>query len=240
MSNYQTVNLPRELAESIAKLCMFTMLPQDSQQLRAILAKPTGEPAAWFDPVHNDFLTAAGRATTISMGDGDRLARYTVPLYAAPTAAEELDSVRHWRGKHDVAVRELAEARREGGNSEIAYKAAIEKQDEIKGERDTWKRRAIEAESKLRTYDPQILELCQREVQSLLAEPRPSEVVLMKCVLCDQLQADLTVRDEQIDTLIDGLTRITKAARLGTEPFAIACEVLGELDADGIPDEAQS
>lgn len=40
------------------------------------------------------------------MGDGDRLARYTVPLYAAPTAAEELDSVRHWRGKHAEAIRE--------------------------------------------------------------------------------------------------------------------------------------
>ncbi|MCE1010171.1 hypothetical protein [Pseudomonas monteilii] len=63
----------------------------------------------------------------------------------------------------------------------------------------TWKRRAIEAESKLRTYDPQILELSQWEVQSLLAEPRPSEVVLMKCVLCDQLQADMTARDQRID-----------------------------------------
>ena len=108
MSNYQTVNLPRDLAELIAKVCMFTLPADASQQLRTILAKPTGEPAAWFDPVHNDFLTATGRATTISMGDGDRLARYTVPLYAAPTAAEELDSVRHWRAKHDVAVRELA------------------------------------------------------------------------------------------------------------------------------------
>ncbi|MFV3290154.1 hypothetical protein ACNFBR_15585 [Pseudomonas sp. NY11955] len=65
----------------------------------------------------------------------------------------------------------------------------------------TWKRRAIEAESKLRTYDPKVLELSQQEVASLLAEPRPSEVVLMKCVLCDQLQADLTERDQQIDAL---------------------------------------
>lgn len=106
MNNYQTVNLPRELAERIVNVCMFTMFAEDEQQLRAILAKPSGEPAAWFDPVHNDFLTAAGRATTISMGDGDRLARYTVPLFAAPTAAEELDSVRHWRGKHAEALRQ--------------------------------------------------------------------------------------------------------------------------------------
>lgn len=111
MSNYQTVNLPRELAERIAKVCMFTMFAKDSQELRAILARPSGEPAAWFDPVHNDFLTAEGRVTTLHMGDGDRLARYTVPLYAAPTAAEELDSVRHWRAKHDVLVRELAAVR---------------------------------------------------------------------------------------------------------------------------------
>lgn len=68
----------------------------------------------------------------------------------------------------------------------------------------TWKRRAIEAESKLRTYDPKVLELSQQEVASLLAEPRPSEVVLMKCVLCDQLQADLTERDERIDQLRSG------------------------------------
>ncbi|MNJ10038.1 hypothetical protein D3C77_41900 [compost metagenome] len=67
----------------------------------------------------------------------------------------------------------------------------------------TWKRRAIEAESKLRTYDPKILELSQQEVASMLAEPRPSEVVLMKCVLCDQLQADLTALDEKLDRTQD-------------------------------------
>lgn len=69
----------------------------------------------------------------------------------------------------------------------------------------TWKRRAVEAESKLRTYDPKVLELSQREVASLLVEPRPSEMVLMKCVLCDQLQADLTARDQQIDALRQGM-----------------------------------
>lgn len=63
----------------------------------------------------------------------------------------------------------------------------------------TWKRRAIEAESKLRTYDPQVVELGEQAMQALLAEPKPSEVVLTKCKLCDQLQADLTERDEQND-----------------------------------------
>ncbi|MBI6912453.1 hypothetical protein N7613_01010 [Pseudomonas juntendi] len=74
----------------------------------------------------------------------------------------------------------------------------------------TWKRRAIEAESKLRTYDPRILELSQREVESLLAEPRPKDIVLMKCVLCDQLQADLTNRDEEIDGLRQAITKVRK------------------------------
>lgn len=139
MSNYQTVNLPRELAESIAKLCMFTMLPQDAQQLRAILAKPTGEPAAWFDPVHNDFLTAAGRATTISMGDGDRLARYTVPLYSAPTAAEELDSVRHWRGKHAEAIRERDQLQADLTARDERIDTLVDDLDQAQYDKDAWK-----------------------------------------------------------------------------------------------------
>jgi len=68
----------------------------------------------------------------------------------------------------------------------------------------TWKRRAIEAESKLRTYDPQVVELGERAMQALLAEPKPSELVLTKCRLCDQLQADLTERDALIDQLRSG------------------------------------
>lgn len=64
------------------------------------------EPTAWYDPTHRDFITAEGRAATLRMGDGDCLARYSVRLFAAPTAAEELDSVRHWRGKHTDVMRE--------------------------------------------------------------------------------------------------------------------------------------
>lgn len=63
----------------------------------------------------------------------------------------------------------------------------------------TWKRRAIEAESKLRTYDPQVVELGEQAMQALLAEPRPNELVLTKCRLCDQLQADMTARDQRLD-----------------------------------------
>lgn len=69
----------------------------------------------------------------------------------------------------------------------------------------TWKRRAIEAESKLRTYDPQVVELGERAMQALLADPKPGELVLTKCRLCDQLQADLTERDQQIDALRQGM-----------------------------------
>ena len=134
MSNYQTVNLPRELAERIAKVCMFTMFAQDSQDLRAILARPSGEPSAWFDPVHNDFLTAAGRATTISMGDGDRLARYTVPLYAAPTAAEELDSVRHWCGKHAEAIRERDDLQKRWDSINSAYQRRTAMNDQLQAD----------------------------------------------------------------------------------------------------------
>jgi len=67
----------------------------------------------------------------------------------------------------------------------------------------TWKRRAIEAESKLRTYDPQVVELGAQAMQALLAEPKPSELVLTKCKLCDQLQADLTKLDEKLDQTQD-------------------------------------
>lgn len=74
----------------------------------------------------------------------------------------------------------------------------------------TWKRRAIEAESKLRTYDPQVLELGERAMQALLAAPKPSELVLTKCKLCDQLQADLTERDEEVDRLRAAIAKARK------------------------------
>ncbi|WP_286919731.1 hypothetical protein [Pseudomonas sp. UBA6753] len=67
----------------------------------------------------------------------------------------------------------------------------------------TWKRRAIEAESKLRTFDPRLLELSAHAFDTLLAEPKPQELVLTKCKLCDQLQADLTERDEKLDQTQD-------------------------------------
>jgi len=74
----------------------------------------------------------------------------------------------------------------------------------------TWKRRAIEAESKLRTYDPQVVELGERAMQALLAEPTPKELVLTRCKLCDQLQADLTERDEEVDRLRAAIAKARK------------------------------
>lgn len=38
-------------------------------------------------------------------------------------------------------------------------------------------------------------------MQALLAAPKPAQLVLTKCRLCDQLQADLMERDELIDRL---------------------------------------
>lgn len=68
----------------------------------------------------------------------------------------------------------------------------------------TWKRRAIEAESKLRTYDPRVVEMSAQAMDALFVEPKPKEFVLTKCKLCVQLQAELTERDELIDQLRSG------------------------------------
>lgn len=86
----------------------------------------------------------------------------------------------------------------------------------------TWKRRAIEAESKLRTYNPRVVELSELAIETLLAEPKPTEVVLMKCRLCDQLQADLTARDEEIDALRLDAERYRWFKSKFTEGFVIA------------------
>lgn len=92
----------------------------------------------------------------------------------------------------------------------------------------TWKRRAIEAESKLRTYDPQIVEMGERAMKTLLADPKPDEVVLMKCKLCDQLQADITARDEELDRVLTVITTARQKACLPRDietllDSAIAC-----------------
>lgn len=84
-----------------------------------------------------------------------------------------------------------------------AYLRAGEREHEMRTELANWKRRAIEAESKLRTYDPQVVELGEQAMQALLAEPKPKELVLTKCKLCDQLQDDLTKLDEKLDQTQD-------------------------------------
>ncbi|MFY1029109.1 hypothetical protein [Pseudomonas asiatica] len=93
----------------------------------------------------------------------------------------------------------------------------------------TWKRRAIEAESKLRTYDPKVVELGVQTMQALLAEPHPSEMVLTKCRLCDQLQADLTARDQRIDQL-EQQQRVPDGFALVPRSMLLAKEVIGVIN----------
>jgi hypothetical protein len=102
----------------------------------------------------------------------------------------------------------------------------------------TWKRRAIEAESKLRTYDPQIVELGERAMQALLAEPKSSELVLTKCRLCDQLQADLTERDQRIDQCEQVLQKVaTLRGTLGQHGLREEVEALLWPDLESRPEE---
>lgn len=58
-------------------------------------------------------------------------------------------------------------------------------------------------------------------------------------VLADAFSRSLAARDEQIEELINGLVRITQETKLGDPAFAIACEVLGELNAGAMPSEVQ-
>lgn len=241
-----------------------------------------GLATAWFDPSYQEFITAQGREATLRIGDGDRLARYSVPLFTGAQAGEVValrsSLLRAGEREHELRT-ELVELRAalkfyadrdhystddglnwdscSGEPANILWhesepwfiedgsiaRAALESKgpkckacgdtgtiddaskDELPGglcvERGlvacaacesldeptdlaTWKRRAIEAESKLRTYDPQVVDLGERAMQALLAEPTPKELVLTKCKLCDQLQADITERDERIDQLRSG------------------------------------
>ncbi|HGY3556636.1 TPA: hypothetical protein ACNVV3_002665 [Pseudomonas putida] len=131
MNNYQTVTMPRDLAERIAKVCMFTMFAEDSKQLRAILARPS-------PPVERDERAAFERAI-----------------------------VAEWPQAPLIRKRDL-----------------------------------------LPKYDPCYGDYCDEPLQrawvgwrmrAWLEGSKPT--VLSKCVLCDQLQADLTARDQRIDFL---------------------------------------
>lgn len=136
-----------------------------------------GEPAAWFT---DDHLTDKS-ATTWDRDTAERWRAKGWPVSQLYTHADP-GEVEALRG---------------------AYLRAGEREHELRTELATWKRRAIEAESKLRTYDPQVVELGEEAMQALLAEPKPKELVLTKCKLCDQLQADLTKLDEKLDQTQD-------------------------------------
>lgn len=96
----------------------------------------------------------------------------------------------------------------------------------------TWKRRAIEAESKLRTFDPQMVELGEKAMQALLSEPKPKELVLTKCRLCDQLQADLTERDQRLDQFQQVMQKV--ATLRGTLDLHGLREEVEELQLPGL------
>ena len=74
-------------------------------------------------------------------------------------------------------------------------------------------------------------------MQALLAEPKPSELALTNCKLCDQLQADLTERDNRTDMLEQALASVTKQAHELTLKVH-AEHGSNELDADCMADVA--
>lgn len=135
MSNYQTVNLPRDLAERIARVCMFTMFSEDSKQLRAILARPSA-------PAERDERAAFERAVRAEWPQAPISRKRDLLPQDDPCYGDYCDEPlqRAWVG---------------------------------------WRMRAW------------------------LEGSKPT--VLSKCVLCDQLQADLTERDQQIDALRQGM-----------------------------------
>ncbi|WP_406833794.1 hypothetical protein [Pseudomonas asiatica] len=107
--------------------------------------------------------------------------------------ADGVDQAGNSLGGLAVAIRRVADAL--SASAELSAPIELDDLTDLA----TWKRRAIEAESKLRTYDPQVVELGEQAMQALLAKPNPNELVLTKCRLCDQLQSDLTERDQRID-----------------------------------------
>ncbi|WP_070096211.1 hypothetical protein [Pseudomonas sp. NBRC 111139] len=168
-------------------------LHQADDELRAFMARPAeqhqGEPVCW---VNDQQLLLCSKSPRVVEPDNPMM--HNLPRNIAGSALQsEYCNTPLFRSADSAEVVALRGA----------YLRAGEREHELRTELATWKRRAIEAESKLRTYDPQILELSQREMEVLLAEPRPTELVLMKCVLCDQLQADLTKLDEKLDQTQD-------------------------------------
>ncbi|WPE28098.1 hypothetical protein PshuTeo1_38330 [Pseudomonas hunanensis] len=75
MKNYESVQLPRELAERIARLCMFTMLPQDSQALRAILARPESYQLTTTSDTANQFKLSQPSSIFSIVDNGELLGR---------------------------------------------------------------------------------------------------------------------------------------------------------------------
>ncbi len=170
------------------------------------------------DGLHRDMATIAGREVPKGCTVADYAAAAIADALSAsaePSAPVERDERAEFETEFKRIGRPLTRADYhpeaygnafdDGAWTGWQARAALERKPSVAPDDDqpcdlaTWKRRAIEAESKLRTYDPQIVEMGERAMKMLLADPKPDEVVLMKCKLCDQLQADITARDEELD-----------------------------------------
>lgn len=75
MNNYQTVSLPRDLAERIARLCMFTMLPQDYKALRSILARSESYQLTTTSDMPQQFKLSQPRSIFSIVDNGELLGR---------------------------------------------------------------------------------------------------------------------------------------------------------------------
>ncbi|UMY63898.1 hypothetical protein [Pseudomonas sp. LS.1a] len=136
-----------------------------------------GLATAWFDPGYQEFITAEGRAATLRIGDGDRLTRYSVPLFTGAQVGEivALRSAHLRAGEREEELRtELAAVRQH-------------KNDYMQAAEET--RAALMAD----------IERLRNELGEAKDEyDRSANRV-------NQLQADLTARDQQIDALRQGM-----------------------------------
>lgn len=194
MSNTEMVSVPRDKLQAWQERFSKAQIFRESSEVQALLAQPAeqhqGEPVAWIVKTKDGYASGP-RAVLREQYDVEgpdfwyggkppRDAEIT-RLYKAPPACPDLCDVVLQILKVSVNIPDRLYARAKHlAKNPTAVEVA------------TWKRRAIEAESKLRAYDSNLL-------ADLFVDPKPSEMVLTKCRLCDQLQADLTARDEKLD-----------------------------------------
>jgi hypothetical protein len=166
MSKNDMVMVPRELADRISKICMFTMFKEDFRALSEILGKPAeqhqGEPVAWQDPDNDSRMcTAEHKAYALSKGGAPAAALSTLtrPLY---THADPSEVERHIERRMEMAgektelyreverLREQCERRRVRGLA-CANKVATlrAKLATVKADRDAHAQNAIDLREEL-------------------------------------------------------------------------------------------